>query len=164
MRKQARKKERKRERTKNTRSRTLSSSTCRCNASSSSPLAVLNLNCVSTTPPSATYKQVAQCQSERVPREDRQVGSSSFFFFLLSGGEISQIGEFIYLIFPPRKWKKRKKNQVFCDFKGFLGKFFEIKIIKLATSKSRHFPGRHLQQEFCKHATAHLGQSPFKVN
>jgi hypothetical protein len=34
--------------------------------------------------------------------------------------------------------------------------FFEIKIIKLATSRPLHFLGRHLQQHFCKNAIVYL--------
>ncbi len=42
--------------------------------------------------------------------------------------------------------------------------FFVMQLIKLATSRSGHFLGRHLQQQFCKNVTAHLGQSPFNGN
>jgi hypothetical protein len=41
--------------------------------------------------------------------------------------------------------------------------FFEITIIKLATSRPRHLVGRHLQQHFCKSATAYPGQSSFNA-
>ncbi len=46
-----------------------------------------------------------------------------------------------------------------CDFQGFFLPFLKIKIIKLATSRHRHFLGHHLYQHFCKKATIHLGES-----
>jgi hypothetical protein len=40
---------------------------------------------------------------------------------------------------------------------------FENKIIRLATSRPRHFLHHHLEQHCCKTATAHLAQSPLNV-
>ncbi len=53
-------------------------------------------------------------------------------FFL---GEISQLVELLFLN------EKNKKN---CDYQGFFPPFSEIQIIKLATSRLRHFLGHHL--------------------
>jgi len=56
------------------------------------------------------------------------------------------------------------KNEKYVDFRGFFFSFFEIKVIKLAMSRPRHFPGGHLKQHFCKNATAQLGQLPLNAN
>jgi hypothetical protein len=53
----------------------------------------------------------------------------------LGGGFFLQIGE----MFPEKqeKQEKKKKEKIFSPF-------LEIKIIKLATSRRRHFLGRHM--------------------
>jgi hypothetical protein len=51
------------------------------------------------------------------------------------GGEISQLGE-LFLI-------KKNTKKLTCDFWVNFSPFFDIKIIKLATSRPRHFRGCH---------------------
>ncbi len=43
---------------------------------------------------------------------------------------------------------KLNKHPKFCDFGGTFSPFFEIKIIKLAISRPRHFLGCHLEMFF----------------
>lgn len=57
--------------------------------------------------------------------------SSIVFVFIFSGEFLKKI---------PGNGTKRK----ICDFKGFFSPFFEIKKLKLATSRPRHFLARHL--------------------
>ncbi len=70
--------------------------------------------------------------------------------------EIYQLGEFVFQ-------KMKKTPQKLWSLWTF-SPFLKIKIIRLATSRPRHFLNHHLQQHFCKNATAHLGQSPFNAN
>jgi hypothetical protein len=41
--------------------------------------------------------------------------------------------------------------------------FFEIKLIKLSTSRPKHFLGHHLQQHFCKNATS-IQETPKEIS
>jgi hypothetical protein len=51
-----------------------------------------------------------------------------------------------------------------CNYlKGFFPPFLKTKVIKLATSRPRHFLGYHLYQHFGKNATAHPLHSAFNA-
>jgi hypothetical protein len=56
-------------------------------------------------------------------------------------------------------FKKKNLGRIFATWNISFG----IKIIKLATSRPRHFQVRHLYQHFCKNAAAHQGESPFNA-
>jgi hypothetical protein len=71
----------------------------------------------------------------------------------------TQLGAFYF-----QEMGEKKNPRKVCDFKKKNLPFFEIKIIKLATSRPMHFLGRHLQQHFWQNAIVYLGQSPFNAN
>jgi len=57
-------------------------------------------------------------------------------------------------------FSKTEKKMIFRDFFAI----FRNKNVKLATSRRSHFESHHLWQNFCKNATADLGQLPFHAN
>ncbi len=78
------------------------------------------------------------------------------------------MAKFCYLVilfyFPENEMKH---EIIFSVYRDFFSPIFQIKIIKLGTSRPTTFPTYSVatfQEQFCKNVTAHLGQSPFNVN
>jgi hypothetical protein len=63
-------------------------------------------------------------------------------FSILWCCEFLQLRRFFFI-----KWNKMKKKS---DFKEFLGSFLKIKIIKLLTSRPRHYLGHPCDHTFVK--------------
>jgi hypothetical protein len=76
---------------------------------------------------------------------------SSNILFLGWEGEFSQVGEC---------FSKNEKIVIFIDTFAI----FRNKNVKLATSGHSHFLSHHLEQHFCKNATAGLGQYSFHAH
>jgi hypothetical protein len=80
---------------------------------------------------------------------------------------IWEISTSIFLFFAKfAAWRYlfQKIKETWKDLQGFIFSFFELKVIKLTTSRPRHFLSCHLQQHLCKTPTTHLVQLPFDAN
>jgi hypothetical protein len=86
-----------------------------------------------------------------------RVGSKNWqpvFFFFFFEANFRNLANYFSKFLNKKQHHTTPKN---LWFKGIFSTFFEIIIIKLATSRPKHFLDRQLKQHFCKNATAHLG-------